>query len=111
MHVLLAATRMPCHKCVQGVHGAHTKCCCQCLFCLLACRFAQSQRLLTLPRLLYSTGTAILIPLAVLGLQRAAIVWATVLLVTVCSGYYGHAIIGGVVGDYLGATIQVGLSD
>lgn len=48
-----------------------------------------------------------LVPLAVLGLHKAAIVWATVLLVTIASGYYGTAIIGGVVGDYLGATIQV----
>lgn len=76
----------------------------------MPCRFAQSQRLLTLPRLLLSTGTAMLIPLAVLGLHKAAVVWVTVLLVTVASGYYGTAIIGGVVGDYLGATIQVSLS-
>lgn len=74
-------------------------------------RFAQSQRLLTLPRLLFSTGTAVLIPLALLGLHKAAIVWVTVVLVTVAAGYYGTAIIGGVVGDYLGATIQVSMSD
>jgi cobalamin synthase len=49
-----------------------------------------------------------IVPLAVLGLYKAAIVWATVLLVTIAAGYYGTAIIGGVVGDYLGATIQVG---
>lgn len=77
------------------------------IFCGMSCRFAQSQRLLTLPRLLFSTGTAMLIPLAVLGLHKAAIVWATVVLVTIASGYYATAIIGGVVGDYLGATIQV----
>lgn len=74
-------------------------------------RFAQSQRLLTPPRLLFSTGTAVLIPLALLGLHKAAIVWVTVVLVTVAAGYYGTAIIGGVVGDYLGATIQVSMSD
>ena len=73
----------------------------------MSCRFAQSQRLLTLPRLLLSTGTALLIPVAVLGLHKAVIVWGTVLLVTVAAGYYATAIIGGVVGDYLGATIQV----
>lgn len=71
------------------------------------CRFAQSQRLLSVPRLLFSTGTAVLVPLAVLGLHQAAVVWVTVLVVTVSSAYYGNAIIGGVVGDYLGATIQV----
>jgi cobalamin synthase len=70
-------------------------------------RFAQSQRLLTVPRLLFSTGTAVLVPLAVLDLQQAAVVWVTVLLVTLASAYYGNAIIGGIVGDYLGATIQV----
>jgi hypothetical protein len=59
------------------------------------------------PRLLFSTGTAVLVPLAVLGLHQAAAVWVTVLLVTVASAYYGNAIIGGVVGDYLGASIQV----
>lgn len=32
---------------------------------------------------------------------------ATVLLATVFSGYYGNLVIGGVVGDYLGATIAV----
>lgn len=72
-----------------------------------SCRFAQSQRLLTVPRLLFSTGTAVLVPLAVLGLHQATIVWMTVLLVTVASAYYGNAIIGGIVGDYLGGTIQV----
>jgi cobalamin synthase len=45
--------------------------------------------------------------LAVLGLQQAAIVWLTVVLVTIAAGYYSTAIIGGVVGDFLGATIQV----
>lgn len=69
--------------------------------------FAQSQRLLTAPRLLFSTGTFVLVPLLVLGPAKAAIVCATVLLVTVSAGYYATAIIGGVVGDYLGATIQV----
>jgi hypothetical protein len=69
--------------------------------------FAQSQRLLTAPRLLFSTCTALLVPLAVLGLAKAVVVWATVLCVTVAAGLYSTAIIGGVVGDFLGATIQV----
>lgn len=42
-----------------------------------------------------------------IGLERTLIVWATLAVVTVASGLYGTAIIGGVVGDYLGATIQV----
>lgn len=34
-------------------------------------------------------------------------VCGAVLAVTVAAGYYGNAVIGGVVGDFLGATIQV----
>jgi cobalamin synthase len=49
----------------------------------------------------------VLVPLAVLGLPQAAVVWVTVVLVTIAAGYYSTAIIGGIVGDFLGATIQV----
>jgi cobalamin synthase len=70
--------------------------------------FAQSRALLTLPRLLLGTATAFAAPVLLLGAARGALVAATTLAVTLASGYYGNAIIGGVVGDYLGATIQVG---
>jgi cobalamin synthase len=70
--------------------------------------FAQSRALLTLPRLLLGTVTAFAAPVLLLGAARGALVAATTLAVTLSSGYYGNAIIGGVVGDYLGATIQVG---
>ena len=69
--------------------------------------FAQSKRLLTPPRLLLGTLSAIFIPYCTLGLERALILYATVLVVTILSGYYGILVLGGVVGDYLGATIQV----
>lgn len=69
--------------------------------------FAQSQRLLTAPRLLIGTLTAALIPYLALGFDRALIVYAVVLVVTVSAGYYGNLVIGGVIGDFLGATIQV----
>jgi cobalamin synthase len=49
----------------------------------------------------------VLVPLSVLGLHRTVVVCATVVLVTVAAGYYGTLIIGGVVGDFCGATIQV----
>jgi cobalamin synthase len=68
---------------------------------------AQSTRLLTLPRLLFGTGTAVLVPVLALGVWQAAAVCLTVVLVTAAAGYYATAIIGGVVGDFLGATIQV----
>lgn len=69
--------------------------------------FAQSQRLLTLPRLVLGTASFLLIPLLLLGLQKATAIYITVILVTIAAGHYGNAIIGGVIGDFLGATIQV----
>jgi hypothetical protein len=39
--------------------------------------------------------------------QEAYIIFTVVILTTIASAYYGNAIIGGVIGDYLGATIQV----
>jgi hypothetical protein len=52
--------------------------------------------------------TALAVPALLLGPGRGALVAATTLAVTVAAGFYGNAIIGGVVGDFLGATIQVG---
>lgn len=69
--------------------------------------FAASQRLLTVPRLLLATGLAAAVPYIALGPVQALMVYGTVLVVTICSGLYGNSIIGGVIGDYLGATIQV----
>ncbi len=69
--------------------------------------FAQSQRLLTPPRLLLATASTILVPLWLLPQDKALLVLGTVLLTTVMAGQYGTYVIGGVVGDFLGATIQV----
>lgn len=57
--------------------------------------------------MLLSTLTAVLMPLALLAPGQALLVCATVALVTAAAGAYGQAVIGGVVGDFLGATIYV----
>lgn len=69
--------------------------------------FAQSQRLLTGIRLFIGTASAIGIPILAVGLQKAILMYVTVISITLLSSYYGNLVIGGVVGDYLGATIQV----
>ncbi|KXZ55222.1 hypothetical protein GPECTOR_3g364 [Gonium pectorale] len=68
---------------------------------------AASTRLLTPPRIALGTLIALAAPAVALGAVRAAAVAATVGAVTVAAGVYGHAVIGGVVGDFLGATIAV----
>jgi len=69
--------------------------------------FADSQKLLTIPRLFVGTLVSIAVPLVLLPWEQALQVYLVVLVVTVASSYYGNLIIGGVIGDYLGATIQV----
>jgi adenosylcobinamide-GDP ribazoletransferase len=69
--------------------------------------FADSQRLLTLPRLCLGTLVTILVPVLLLPVEQAMSVFLVVVLVTLGASYYGNLIIGGVIGDYLGATIQV----
>lgn len=71
------------------------------------CRFATSRRLLTPPRLAFATAGTAGVLLAALPAAQAAAVAATVLLATLLSGYYGNLVLGGIVGDYLGATIAV----
>ncbi len=68
--------------------------------------FADSQKLLTIPRLLLGTAVAVAVPWFLLPAEQAWLVYLAVVSVTVGSGYYGNLIIGGVIGDYLGATIQ-----
>ena len=41
------------------------------------------------------------------GSPSLAVLVCAVVVTTVAAGYYGNAVIGGVVGDFLGATIQV----
>ncbi|KAH7621289.1 hypothetical protein Ndes2526B_g03630 [Nannochloris sp. 'desiccata'] len=69
--------------------------------------FAQSKTLLTPLRLLFGTATAVAIPILAVGLQKAMVLFATVIAITVLSSYYGKLVLGGIVGDYLGATIQI----
>lgn len=68
--------------------------------------FARSQQLLTPSRLMLGTLAA-LGAASALPWPSSGLVCGAVLAVTVAAGYYGNAVIGGVVGDYLGATIQV----
>jgi hypothetical protein len=70
-------------------------------------RFAASRRLLTVPRLAFATASTGAVLVATLPPAQAAASAACVLAITVASGYYGTAVIGGVVGDYLGATIAI----
>lgn len=68
-------------------------------------RFAQSQRLLTPPRLAFGTLSTAAVVAVALPPAQALAVGATVLCMTVAAAYYGNAVLGGVVGDYCGATI------
>jgi adenosylcobinamide-GDP ribazoletransferase len=68
--------------------------------------FGRSRELLTLPRLVFALGTAVGVALAVLGpCARAAAVLLAAAASTAFAGWYGRSVIGGVMGDFLGATI------
>jgi adenosylcobinamide-GDP ribazoletransferase len=69
--------------------------------------FAQSKTLLTPLRLLFGTATAMAIPIFTVGLQKAILLYITAISITLLSSYYGNVVLGGIVGDYLGATIQI----
>ena len=56
---------------------------------------------------MFGTATMVAVPLVMLQPHQALLAIATVLFVTAAAAYYGTAIIGGVIGDFLGATIQV----
>lgn len=59
--------------------------------------FAQSRRLLTLPRLLFGTATAVAVPYLALGLQGCLLVCGVTLGVSIAAGYYGTSILGAAV--------------
>lgn len=63
---------------------------------------ARSQRLITIPRMLFGTACALAVPALLLGAHGTLVVTATVLSVTAAAMYYSNAILGGVVGDYIG---------
>lgn len=64
---------------------------------------AANQHLVTWQRLLFGSAVALGVPYLALGAHGALIVAATVLFVAAAAIYYAKAILGGVVGDYLGA--------
>lgn len=68
--------------------------------------FAQSQRLLTMPRVLLATASTVAIPFWLLPQEKALLALGTVLATTALAAQYGNYVLGGVVGDFLGATIQ-----
>jgi cobalamin synthase len=68
---------------------------------------ARSQALVTPLRCLVGTLTSAGVAAAVLGPQAAAAAGAAAVAVSVAAVYYCRAIINGVVGDYIGATICV----
>eukprot|EP00884_Botryococcus_braunii_P018605 jgi/Botrbrau1/5428/Bobra.182_1s0030.1 len=69
--------------------------------------FAASRPLLTTIRVVYGTLAAGSIAVLALGWDLALPVLAATVVVTIASGIYGNSILGGMIGDYLGATIQV----
>lgn len=69
--------------------------------------FADSKKLLTIPRLLLGTACTVAVPYYLLPQDQALLVLGTVVGTTVMAAHYGNFILGGVVGDFLGATIQV----
>lgn len=69
--------------------------------------FADSKRLLTLPRILLATISTAAIPLWLLPQEKALLALGAVVATTILAAHYGNFVLGGVVGDFLGATIQV----
>ena len=68
-------------------------------------RFGDSKRLLGFARVLFSAASAGVVSCAVLPLHDACRVLMAALAVTCVAGAYGQSVLGGVMGDFLGATI------
>mmetsp|Transcript_91973 Transcript_91973/g.134418 ORF Transcript_91973/g.134418 Transcript_91973/m.134418 type:complete len:395 (+) Transcript_91973:11-1195(+) len=69
--------------------------------------FGDSRRLLGIYRVLFSILSSALVAVVVLPLQGAVRVLLTTAICTVISGKYGVSVLGGVMGDFLGATICI----
>jgi adenosylcobinamide-GDP ribazoletransferase len=72
--------------------------------------FAESGRLLTNARVAVATVVAVGVPAFLYGgilAREALMIDCVVAVATVISGFYGNMMIGGVIGDYLGATVIV----
>ena len=63
--------------------------------------------MLSKPRLAFGTLSTVCVSLAAVGPAWTGGLMAMAALLCVLSAAYGHCVIGGVVGDYLGATIMV----
>lgn len=69
--------------------------------------FAQSQRLFSKPRLLFGTALTVAICAWAVGAAWCAALMLMASAVAALAAAYGHCVIRGVVGDFLGATIMV----
>jgi cobalamin synthase len=63
--------------------------------------------LLGLPRVFVSIASAVILACAVLPLHEACRVLMTTMTATYLAGVYGKSVLGGVMGDFLGATICI----
>ena len=68
-------------------------------------RFGDSRRLLGLPRVAFAVASAAAVALALLPLAAARRALGAAALGTALAGEYGRSVLGGVMGDFLGATI------
>jgi adenosylcobinamide-GDP ribazoletransferase len=72
--------------------------------------FAESGRLLTNWRVLAATAVSVGVPSLLYGgvfANECLLIYAVVIAATVIAGFYGNMMIGGVIGDFLGATVIV----
>lgn len=68
--------------------------------------FGRSRDLLSPGRVVFAVASAAAIAIAVLGTSARVLAIGLMLLLAICfAAFYGNSIIGGVMGDYLGATI------
>ena len=66
--------------------------------------FGESRRLLGLPRVLFALGSATAVAFTLLAPPEAARALLAGALGTALAGAYGQSVLGGVMGDFLGAT-------
>lgn len=67
--------------------------------------FGESRRLLGMPRVFFALASAQVVSFIVLPADKASSVVVAGAVATVLAGMYGNSVLGGVMGDFLGATI------
>ncbi|EKX53970.1 hypothetical protein GUITHDRAFT_100220 [Guillardia theta CCMP2712] len=67
--------------------------------------FARSKELLSVPRIVFSVVLASIIASLAIGVQQALVALAITMASSLIAGIYGNQVIGGVIGDFLGATV------